>query len=43
MYILQEYKEIEAYKPTKIAYEGDIVCDTLFLNPVPTENIGSHL
>ena len=37
VYTLQEYKEIEAYKPTKTGYEGDIVCDTVFLNPVPTE------
>ena len=26
---------MEGYKPTITAYEGEIVCDAVFLNPVP--------
>ena len=36
-YILQEDKEMEDYTPTITAYTGEIVCDVVFLNPVPNE------
>ena len=35
-YTLQEDKEMEDYTPTITAYTGEIVCDVVFLNPVPT-------
>ena len=34
-YTLQENKEMEGYTPQIIAYTGEIVCDVVFLNPVP--------
>ena len=34
MYTLQEDKEIEGYKPKITAYKGEIVRDTVFLNPI---------
>ena len=37
MYAQQEDKEIEGYKPIITAYEGEILCDTVFLNHVPNE------
>ena len=33
-YILREDKEMEDYIPQKIAYAGEIICDTIFLNHV---------
>ena len=35
MYTLQEDIEIEYYKPTITTYEGEIVCNTVFINLVP--------
>ena len=35
MFTLQVNKEMEDYKPTITAYEGEIACDDIFLNPVP--------
>ena len=35
LYILQEDKEMEGHIPTITAYVGEIVCDAVFLNPVP--------
>ena len=34
-YTLQEDKEMQGYSPITIAYTGEIVCDVVFLNPVP--------
>ena len=34
-YTLQEDKEMQDYLPITTAYAGDIVCDAVFLNPVP--------
>ena len=34
-YTLQEDKEIKGYLPITTAYAGEIVCDVVFLNPVP--------
>ena len=35
LYTLQEDKEMEGYTPPITAQTGDIVCDAVFLNPVP--------
>ena len=35
LYTLQEDKEMEDYTPPITAYTGEIVCGTIFLNPVP--------
>ena len=42
MYAQQEDKEMEGYKPIITAYEGEILCDTVFLNYVPNEKIFIH-
>ena len=34
-YTLQEDKEMEGYIPPITVYTGEIVCDAIFLNPVP--------
>ena len=34
-YTLQEDKEMQGYLPITTAYAGEIVCDAVFLNPVP--------
>ena len=35
MYIPQEDKDMQGYKPTITAYAGEIMYDDVFLNPVP--------
>ena len=37
LYILQEDKEMKGYTATITVYAGEIVCDAVFLNPVPNE------
>ena len=34
-YTLQGYKEMKGYTPSVTVYTGDIVCDSVFLNPKP--------
>ena len=43
LYILQEDKEMEGYTPWITAYTDNIVCDAVFLNPVPfAKKIDTH-
>ena len=37
-YTLHENKEMQGYSPITTAYASEIVCDAVFLNPVPNAN-----